>query len=146
MTDWILWFVMAGVVAVMEIFTGTFYLLMIGLGFAAGGFVALAGVEQALQFVVAAIVGMGATYGLRRSKLGKLNTSQAARDPNVNLDIGQTLTIKQWHRVGNLSTARAMYRGALWDVQLAPGATEQPGLFVICEIQGSHLIVANINS
>jgi hypothetical protein len=35
-----------------------------------------------------------------------------------------------------------MYRGALWDVELAPGVTATPGQFVIREVRGSRLIVA----
>jgi membrane protein implicated in regulation of membrane protease activity len=146
MAEWLVWFALAAVVVILEMFTGTFYLLMIGIGLAAGGLAALAGTGSALQFIIAAIAGICATYLLRRSKLGKWHKSDTARDPNVNLDIGQTLTIEQWHNgTGDLSTARAMYRGAMWDVQLAQGAVARPGLFVIREIQGSRLIVSNNN-
>ncbi|HCN90871.1 MAG TPA: NfeD family protein, partial [Oxalobacteraceae bacterium] len=37
MTDWIVWSVLAGILVILELFTGTFYLLMIAIGFAAGG-------------------------------------------------------------------------------------------------------------
>jgi hypothetical protein len=36
-----------------------------------------------------------------------------------------------------------MYRGALWDVELAHGARAHAGQFVIREIRGSRLIVSN---
>jgi hypothetical protein len=36
-----------------------------------------------------------------------------------------------------------MYRGALWDVELGPGAQPQAGDFRIVEVQGSRLILAN---
>ena len=143
MTDWTMWFVLAGVIVILEIFTGTFYLLMVGIGFAAGGIAALAGADNPLQLAVAAAVGVIATYTLRRSKFGKLQKTDAARDPNVNLDIGQTLTIDEWKHSGNHNTARVMYRGAMWDVDLAAGATAQPGLFIIREVRGSRLVVAN---
>lgn len=32
MDDWMTWFVLAGVLVVLELFTGTFYLLMIAVG------------------------------------------------------------------------------------------------------------------
>ncbi len=142
MTDWIMWFAVAGLVVIFEIFTGTFYLLMIGVGLAAGGIAALAGVGGLAQTLIAGVVAAVATYGLRRSKLGTPHKTDAARDPNVNLDIGQTLVIKEW----NNGTARAMYRGAMWDVELAHGAHAQPGVFIIKEIRGSRLIVANTPS
>lgn len=144
MVDWIIWFMLAGVLVILEIFTGTFYLLMIGLGFMAGGLSALIGASNALQLIPAAIVGVVATYALRRSKLGKFTKTDAARDPNVNLDIGQTLDIEEWKSsAGGKSTARVMYRGAMWDVELEPGAVAQPGTFTIREIRGSCLIVSN---
>jgi hypothetical protein len=37
--------------------------------------------------------------------------------------------------------ARVMYRGAMWDVELAPGQAAAPGVFTIREVRGSRLIV-----
>lgn len=144
MADWIIWFVAAGIVVVMEMFTGTFYLLMIGIGLAAAGLAALTGAGSALQFIIAAVVGVIATFALRHSKLGRFNKTEASRDPNVNLDIGQTITIEEWRTSeGSRSVARVMYRGAMWDVELAHGAAARSGPFVIREIRGSRLIVSN---
>lgn len=144
MAEWMIWFILVGVVMILEMFTGTFYLLMIGIGLAAGGTVALAGASDSVQLVVAAIVGSIATYGLRRSKWGRTARREAASDPNVNLDIGQTLVVETWSgNAGEARTARATYRGAQWDVELAHGARAQPGTFVIREVRGSRLIVAN---
>jgi len=144
MSDWMIWFGLAGVLVICEMFTGTFYLLMIGIGFAAGGLMALAESGGSLQFMVAGMVGIVATYGLRRSKWGKMERGDAARDPNVNLDIGQTIMVDAWNGgESETRTARAMYRGALWDVQLESGAHARAGNFVIREVRGSRLIVAN---
>ncbi len=143
MADWVVWFVLAGVLVMAEIFTGTFYLLMIGLGLFAGGVVATFGFGHSTQLVTAAVVGIASTYMLRRSKWGKRPTADAARDPNINLDIGQTLTVEYWEP--SAATARVSYRGAQWDVQLAEGATAAPGIFTIREIRGSRLIVSNQN-
>lgn len=147
MTAWMLWFGLAGILVILEMFTGTFYLLMIGVGMAAGGLVAMAGFREELQLLGAAVVGVLATYALRRSKLGRWSRRDVARDPNVNLDIGQTLTIDTWS--GDRSetqVARAMYRGAQWDVELEAGGRAEPGLFVIREVRGSRLIVGNSGS
>lgn len=141
MTDWMVWFGLAGALVILEMFTGSFYLLMIAIGLAAGGLAALGGIGGELQLTVAAVIGIVATYGLRRSKLGRRSKGDAARDPNINLDIGQTLVIDTWNR--ETRSTRAMYRGALWDVGLEEGADARPGPFVIREVQGSRLIVAN---
>ena len=143
MTDATMWFIFAGVLLILEIFTGTFYLLMIAIGLAAGSLAALAGLPMTTQLICAAAVGLVATFLLHRSKLGKSSSPDSRSDPNVNLDIGQTVTIKHWLIVsGAPATARVMHRGAPWDVELIPGTTPQPGRFVIREIRGSHLIVS----
>ena len=42
MADWIMWLVAAGVLVALELFSGTFYLLMVAIGALAGGLQALA--------------------------------------------------------------------------------------------------------
>lgn len=147
MAEWMVWFGVAGALVILEMFTGTFYLLMLGLGFLAGGFVALAGGSASIQLVVAGIVGILSIFALRRSKWGKTARRAASSDPNINLDIGQTLMVEAWNgREGETRTARAMYRGALWDVELEQGAAAQSGQFVIREVRGSRLIVSDSGS
>ena len=142
MTTWMLWFVVAGALVILEMFTGTFYLLMVAIGFAAGGLAALADASASAQLAVAAVVGIIATYGLRRSRWGRSIKSNPASDPNVNLDIGQTLVVEAWRGdEGGRRTARAVYRGAQWDVELEEGVPAVPGTYVIHEVRGSRLIV-----
>ncbi len=139
MADWSMWFVAAGATVILELFSGTFYLLMIAIGLAAGGALALLGAGPSLQTLAAAVVGLVATGLLRRSRYGRPGArGNAARDPNVNLDIGQTVNVPHWQD----GAARVMYRGALWDVELEPGVPPAPGQFIIREIRGSRLIVA----
>ncbi|MEO7495153.1 MAG: NfeD family protein [Massilia sp.] len=138
MADWIYWLVAAGVLVVFELFTGTFYVLMIAVGLAFGALAAWLGLSGALQTIVAAAVGVLATGLLHRSRFGRPTRGDAARDPDVNIDIGQRLQVEQWQN----GRARVKYRGALWDVELAPGAMAEAGNFRIVEVQGSRLIVA----
>jgi membrane protein implicated in regulation of membrane protease activity len=144
MTIWMTWLVLAGVLVILEIFTGTFYLLMIAIGMAAGALLAWFGADDTIQVIVAAAMALLATYLLRKSKYGKIQRNDAARDPNVNMDIGQVLTIDEWKNdQGEQYVARVMYRGAKWDVELEQHADPRPGLFKIREIRGSRLIVTN---
>ncbi len=144
MTDWMMWLAMAGGVVILEMFSGTFYLLMIALGLVAGALAALAGLDNPLQMMLAAVVGIVATYALRRSKLGKRHKVDSARDPGVNLDIGQVVRVDEWASGQSARpTARAMYRGALWDIELAADGEARPGSFIIREVRGSRLIVSN---
>jgi membrane protein implicated in regulation of membrane protease activity len=144
MADWMIWFAAACVLVILEMATGTFYLLMIAIGVAAGGVAALAGMHGMSQCVIAAVVAAVATYALRRSKLGRPEHIDAARDPDINLDIGQALEVGEWRSLsGDVATARVMYRGALWDAELAAGGTAVPGLFMIQEMQGNRLVLIN---
>ena len=139
MNDWTMWCVLAGVLVIFELFTGTFYVLMIAIGLGFGALAALMGWSIPDQIVVAAVVGVAATGLLHRSRFGRPVRGDAERDPNVNIDIGQALTVGEWQD----GRARVMYRGAPWDVELSPGSNPHPGSFKIVAVQGSRLVVAN---
>lgn len=136
MSDWMWWMVLAFGLLILELVSGTFYLLVIAVALAAGGLADLAGAPFTLQLVVAAVIGFGGALGLRKSRFGRVHTEG---DALQNLDIGQTVRVDSW-TPGN--TARAFYRGAEWDIQLAPGERAAPGEFVITAVQGSRLVVA----
>jgi membrane protein implicated in regulation of membrane protease activity len=144
MSNWMIWFAAACVLLAAEMATGTFYLLMIAIGAVVGGVAALIGMSGTMQCLLAAIVALAATAILWRSRFGRKPLIDAAHDPDVNLDIGQNLEIGEW-RTGPDAPARArvMYRGALWDVELAAGSDAVAGNFTIREVRGNCLIVAN---
>jgi membrane protein implicated in regulation of membrane protease activity len=132
------WWIATGVLVVAELVTGTFYLLMIALGFAAGALAQLAGASGAVQVALAAIVALAAVILLARSRLGRRTWRRDAPiNPDVNLDIGATLTVDAWHD----RCARAQYRGAQWDVELAGGESESAHLYEIAAVRGNCLIV-----
>ncbi|CAB3776850.1 NfeD family protein [Paraburkholderia caffeinilytica] len=131
------WWVGAGVLVVLELISGTFYLLMIALGCVAAAIAHLAGASADLQFAVAAGVALAAVLLLRRSRFGRRTRKEASKNPDVNLDIGQTLSVPAWHE----RRARVNYRGAAWDVELAAGEPEDAQLYEIAEMRGSCLVV-----
>ena len=137
-----MWFSMAGLLLVIEIFSGSIYLLMIAFGMAAGGVVAYMGLPVSLQLLVAGVVGFSGTIALRMSRYTR--KKDPAHDPNINLDIGNTLLVNEWESFPNGSrVARVAYRGSMWDVELESGAQASPGLFVIREVRANRLIVHN---
>lgn len=136
MSSWIWWMVLASGLLILELVTGTFYLLVIAVALAAAGLADLADASLTMQLIVAAVVGFSGALWLRHSRLGRLKTEG---DLLQNLDVGQVVRVDDWS-AGN--TARAQYRGAEWDVMLAPGETAAPGEFVIQSVQGSRLVVA----
>lgn len=137
-----IWLAVAGVLVAIEIFSGTFYLLMIAIGLAAGGLTAVAGLPLFIQFIVAGIVGILVTLILKRSRV--FHKPDAQRNPAVLLDIGQTLDVGKWEKPDNGNyRARVNYRGAPWDVELLPDGEPVAGQFVIREIRGAILLVDN---
>ena len=138
MADWTYWLIGAGILIVAELFIGTFYLLMIALGLVFGALAAWLGASGALQTIIAAAIGIAATMVLRRTRFARRGRRPAANDPSINLDIGQRVSVPQWHG----GRARVMYRGALWDVELQGGLEPAPGDYRIVEVRGSVLIVA----
>jgi membrane protein implicated in regulation of membrane protease activity len=126
---------------VAELLSSTFYLLMIALALAGAGVASLAGASLTVQLLVAAILGFSGALLLRRLRSGRQQSEQP--DPLQNMDVGQTLQVDGW--TGS-RTARANYRGAQWDVELAPGEEAQPGEFVIQSIHANRLIVARRRS
>lgn len=130
------WWVATGILVIMELLTGTFYLLVIAIGFAAGGVAHLGGLAPEWQFLIAALVALAGVLIVRRSRFGALKRSvRGNRD--VNLDIGETVEVREWQD----GRARVMYRGALWDVELLPGQSETAQWYEIRELSGSRLLV-----
>ncbi|MES2130238.1 MAG: NfeD family protein [Pseudomonadota bacterium] len=139
MADWINWLILAGLLVIFELFTGTFYVLMVAIGMGCGAIAALMGAPVPLQVIIAGAIAAAATLLLRRSRLSDDIKLDPARDPNVNIDIGQAIKVDQWQG----EKARVMYRGALWDVELAAGSVAQAGSYKIAEVRGARLVVAN---
>jgi membrane protein implicated in regulation of membrane protease activity len=133
-----LWWIAAGALLAAELITGTFYLLMVSTGFAAGGLAALFGAPLVLQLLVGAVISIGATvyWHLRRARHPDRAEVQSNRD--VHLDLGETVHIDNWAEDG---TASARYRGAQWQVQLAPHQPVGPGQHQIVAMEGNRLVV-----
>ncbi|WP_323118929.1 NfeD family protein [Burkholderia alba] len=131
------WWIGVGVLVVAELLTGTFYLLMIALGFLAGGLVHLAGGEPHWQLAAATLVALVAVIALRRSGLGRKQKRDTSANPDINLDIGATIAVAHWQD----RRARAQYRGAQWDVELADGERDDAALYEVRAVRGNCLIV-----
>jgi membrane protein implicated in regulation of membrane protease activity len=138
MDGYVWWFVIGFGLLVAELLTGTFYLLVIAAALGAAGLAALAGASLAMQLVIAAAIGLGGSLWLRSTRFGR-RLHERGDDRVQNMDIGQTLRVEVWTPG---CTARAQYRGATWDVELAPGELPAAGDFVIREIHANRLIVA----
>ncbi len=136
--DSTLWWLLAGAIVVAELLTGTFYLLMLALGAAAGALAAHAGLGQAAQLVLAALVGGGAVALCHWRRRRRPGDPSPRADRSVNLDIGEVVHIEGWNPDG---TAQVRYRGAQWTAIHRPGTTPRTGAHRVAELVGSRLLV-----
>jgi membrane protein implicated in regulation of membrane protease activity len=142
-SDTVMWFIVALGLGIAELLSGTFYVLMIALGFAAGGVAAAMGAQHLVQMLAAAAVGMAGVLVLRRTRFGRIEQKgDVAANRNVNLDVGETVQVDVWREDG---TARAWYRGAQWDVEHEGGTARAAGAHTIKAVRGNRLIVAAKN-
>ncbi len=140
MAESTIWWLLTGTAVAVELLTGTFYLLMLAIGLAAGALAAHAGAGTSAQLVVAAVVGGGAVAAwhlLRPKQPG----GPASANRDVNLDIGETVQVAAWNGDG---TANVHYRGANWTVVPVSGGVMEPGPHRVREVVGSKLVVEKI--
>ncbi|WP_067063406.1 NfeD family protein [Roseateles chitosanitabidus] len=139
--DWSLatwWWVICGGLVMAELASGTtFYLLMLALGAAAAALTAHLGGPFWSQLVIAALVGGGAVTWWHRRQLRHPRTP-ANQNPNVNLDIGQSLEVAQWRADG---TAEVRYRGAAWQARFIGTGQPHEGRHVIRAVEGTCLLL-----
>lgn len=143
------WWLMAGVLVVAELATGTFYLLMIALGAVAGALAAHAGLGTEVQLSAAAVVAAltaGGWYAWKRRRQQRLGDhplgTQSA--PDLELDLGQVVQVSAWESDG---TTHVSYRGAPWRARLKqPSSTTLPeaGTYRICAMQGNLLLLEKV--
>lgn len=139
MTTYAVWWVLSLLLVIVELATGTFYVLMIALAFAVGGTVAFLGGALTVQFAIAAAVGWVSVWAVRRSRLAKRSQSlPSALDPMQSLDIGKTVHVKKWDD----GTARVTHRGSTWDAVMADGEPTVTGALKIVEVRGTSLVLS----
>ncbi|MEJ8853564.1 NfeD family protein [Variovorax robiniae] len=135
------WWLIAGAAIVLELMSGTVYLLLLGVGFAAAAISAHLGAGLTTQLVVAAVIGVGAVlawYVIRKRRPPEL---PAQANADVNLDVGGSVQVDAWNSDG---TASVRYRGAQWTAMHRPGVTPTTGMHRVSEVIGSRLVVDKI--
>jgi len=135
MAIYIYWFLLALILAGLEMATGTFYLLIIAIAMTIGGASALLGLVFTAQLALAALAGITGIFLLQRTK--GVHTSNASTH---SLDTGQPVEILTWRDDG---TARVFYRGTEWNAELEAKDSGHEGGFYIKDIRGSVLILTN---
>jgi membrane protein implicated in regulation of membrane protease activity len=132
------WWIATGVLVAVELATGTFYLLMIAIGTAAGALGAHAGLSFTLQLVAAAAFGGGAVVAWHARRKRQPAAAPAAANRDVNLDVGERVNVERWEPDGS---SRISYRGSAWNVRYAGEGHPRPGPHVIRAVEGNRLLL-----
>jgi len=136
-----MWWLLGGALVALELLTGTFYLLLLGLGAAAGALAAHAGGGLAAQIIVAALVALAAVAFWTWHRRRRPGDPSARAQRSVNLDIGETVQVDAWTEDG---TAQVRYRGAQWTAIRPGGAPAHTGPHRVVELVGNRLLVEKI--
>jgi len=134
-----LWWILSGGLVLAELMTGTFYLLVLALGAAAGALSHYLGAPVLWQIIVAALCGgVGGAVLNSRQKPGNVSL-----DSDLQLDIGKTVMVQEWDAQGQ---SQVKHRGAVWTALTSPHDPPQAGMHRIVEISGSRLVLEKIQS
>ena len=132
----IVWAVIGLVLVIVEVMTGTFYLLMLGVAAFGAALAAWLGLGFSAQSIVAIVVSAAGCYGVHvyRAK------NSAQQMPSI--DAGMPASFESWLDAG-ARLARVRYRGASWDAQVDGLEAIEPGATVyVLAADGNTLRVA----
>ena len=134
------WLIIAGILLIAELVTGTFYLLMLAIAACCAWLSMKMGFDFLAQTIVFLVCAAILTV-LTRHYRHRLN---ARNRPNVaeNLDAGQIITVHDWvDGVGHTH-----YRGTEWGVEIDQPDSEplQNGSYRIIRLDGTRIRVARL--
>jgi membrane protein implicated in regulation of membrane protease activity len=119
----LIWAITGLVLVIVELLTGTFYLVMLGIAaFGAAG-AAWLGYDFPVQVIVAAVIAAVGCYSVHVYRVK--NKSQQM--PSV--DAGMPASFESWIDAG-ARLARVRYRGASWDARVEGAEALEPGATV----------------
>jgi membrane protein implicated in regulation of membrane protease activity len=137
MDAYLLWLLLGLALVIVELLSGTFYLLVLGVAAFGAGAVAWSGGAFAVQAIAAAVVAMLGAYLVHAYR------ARNAAQQMVSIDAGQPANFEKWvDQPAGL--ARVRYRGASWDARFEAGEAPQPGALVyVLASEGNTLRVTS---
>ena len=130
------WAVIGLVLVIVELVTGTFYLLMLGIAAFGAALAAWLGFEFSVQTVVAIVVSVVGCWGVHVYK-AKNRAQQMAP-----LDAGMPASFESWLDAAE-RRAKVRYRGASWEARVDGLEAIEPGSTVyVLATEGNTLRVA----
>jgi membrane protein implicated in regulation of membrane protease activity len=138
MDAYLIWLLAGLALVIVELLTGTFYLLVLGVAAFAAGAVASPWLSGgfAAQSICAAVVALIGAYSVHAYR------ARNAAKQMAPIDAGQPASFESWVDQAS-GLARVRYRGASWEARLEPGESPQPGaLLYVLATEGNTLRVS----
>ena len=127
-----LWAILGLTLVIVELMTGTFYLLVLGIAAFGAALAAWLGQPFGVQAVVAAVIAALGCYGVH------VFHAKSTTRPMAPVDAGQPASFENWVDQG-ARLARVRYRGALWDALVDGDAAIDAGAML-------YVVTANGNT
>ena len=136
MDSYLYWILTAIALVIVELLTGTFYLLVLGVAAVGGAALAYLGFSFGAQAGLATALAVLGVFFINRfrAKSGKGGKAINA------IDVGQRVTLESWINEAE-GLARVKYRGTLWDAKVI-GERRSGPTFYIRSVDGSTLHIA----
>ncbi len=132
----VLWLIAGFVLVIVELMTGTFYLLIFGVAALLAAGAAWAGASFPVQAVVAAVVAIVGSFVVRHRRLSLQGTGD-----NTPMDVGQSVVFDAW-KDETARIAQVRYRGAPWEAEVTAGVSPAAGaMLTISDVRGNRLVV-----
>lgn len=134
-----LWAILGLTLVIVELLSGTFYLLMLGIAAFGAALAAWLGQGFGVQSMVAAGIAAVGCYGVH------VYRARNAKQQMPSIDAGQPANFEGWIDQG-AGLARVRYRGASWDAMVdrdgSPADPVSGGLLYVVAVQGNTLKVS----
>ena len=119
----VVWAVVGLVLVIVELLTGTFYLLVLGIAAFGAALAAWLGLQFSAQSIIAALIGAIGCFGVH------LYRARNRAEQMAPIDAGMPASFESWLDAG-ARLARVRYRGASWDARVEGGDALEPGATV----------------
>lgn len=132
----LLWLLVGFGLVIVELLTGTFYLLMLGIAAFCAAAAAYFGQGFEVQVIVAVVAAAAGCYGVH------LHHARNSKAQMPSVDAGQPANFENWIDQGG-GLARVRYRGASWDARIdGQGDLEAGELLYVTHTEGHTLNVS----
>ncbi|HEX9390012.1 MAG TPA: NfeD family protein [Usitatibacteraceae bacterium] len=131
MATYLLWAIAGFVLIIVELMSGTFYLLVLGIAALVGALAAYFDAALWVQVIIASVVALAGIFAVRRWWGARPKAGHSSNS----LDIGQTVVLESWVNQA-AGMARVRYRGSTWDAKVDSGAAIDDVLIIKSQENG----------